>query len=336
MAERESILLVRLDGVGDAALCIPALEGLRRAFPGASFGAICSRANATVFSTRVGQVHVLDAAQPVSSLRDELLAQRYTRALIATEEVAGYQLGRLSRAPARAGFWHGLQKPFKSLWQRGQVTDAVYRPAAWVARPEHEVTTMYRLAQALGASQPVPLETDDLRAWLRVEPSESARLAAGALAFQISSKLLTGGWGPTALAQLVCVTLETSGYERAVLLSSDADESLACSVIERMPPSLGAGGRVRLLSSLTLPRWLGALAAAAAVVTPDTGAAHVAGMLGSSVIDLFDEAGFERLSQQWRPWASASRCLAKPAWSAGVEASLGRNVGEAVRAVTAT
>src|SRR5579864_530600 len=112
MPEREAILLVRLDGVGDAALCTPALEGLRRAFPLASFGAVCSGANAALFSQQVAHVYVYDEKSPATELRKELQAQRYTRALIATEEVAGYRLGRMSGAARRSGFWHRLQKPF--------------------------------------------------------------------------------------------------------------------------------------------------------------------------------------------------------------------------------
>ncbi len=334
MAEREAILLVRLDGIGDAALCIPALEGLRRAFPSAFFGAICSRGNATLFSERVGRVHMYAAQSPVKDLRDELIACNYTRALIATEEVAGYQLGRLSGAQMSAGFWHGVQKPFKSLWQRSQVSDAVYRPAAWIKRPEHEVATMYRLAVALGAALPVPDSPHDLAAWLRVENSDSAQQARGALAFQITPKLLTGGWGPSGLAQLVCVAIEHSGCNRAVLVSSSQDERLACSMLEHMPAAMRDAGQVRLVSTPSIPTWLGVLASAAALVTPDTGAAHVAGMQGVGVIDLFDEDGFDRLSQQWHPWAGAWRCLPKSSWRTGAEVSLGRLVGEAVRAVT--
>ncbi|HEV2037329.1 MAG TPA: glycosyltransferase family 9 protein [Candidatus Eremiobacteraceae bacterium] len=327
-------MLVRLDGVGDAALCIPALEGMRRAFPQASFGAICSPANAALFSERVAHLHLYRDDSPVGALRDELRAPGYTRALIATEEVTGYQLGRLSGAPARAGFWHGLQKPFKSLWQRSQLSAPVYRPAAWTISPEHEVATLYRLAQALGAKAPPPSEADALRSWLRVEPSDRARAAQGAIAFQITPKLLSGGWAPTALAQLVSVALEACGRNRAVLIASEQDQNLACSIVEHLPPALWAAAGIEVLASLSLPRWLGALRAAAAVVTPDTGAAHVAGMLGAGVVDLFDEPDYERLSQQWHPWAGVSRCLVKKAWRAGIETSLGRQIGEAVRAVT--
>ena len=330
MADREAVLLVRLDGVGDAALCIPALEGMRRTFPTARFGAVCSGANAALFSDLVERIHVYRDDLPLTALRGELQACGYTRALIATEEVAGYRLARLSGAPARAGFWHGAQKPFKSIWQRLQVSDAVFRPAAWTRSPEHEVKTLYRLAEALGASPPAPADPASLRAWLRVEPSQQARDAAGALGVQISPKLLTAGWGPASLAQLVTVMLERSGLDRVVMLAASQDEGLACAVSDHM-----RSGRARVLATLSLPRWLGVLDSVAVLVTPDTGAAHVAGMLGAGVVDLFDEPDFDRLSRQWHPWAGGSRCIIKPAWSDDVEIGLGRQIGEAVQALAA-
>lgn len=332
-ADREAIVLVRLDGIGDAALCVPALEGMRRAFPSAVFGAICSPSNATLFSDRIEHIHVYDANAPLDGVCDEVRGLQYTRAIVATEEVVGYELARCSGARRRAGFWHGLQKPFKSMWQRAQVSDAVYRPAAWTKRPEHEVVTMYRLAVALGASAPVPDSPNELAAWLRVEDSTAAQHAKGALAFQISPKLLAGGWGPAALARVIQSALERSRYVGAVLIASRNDENLACSLMEHLPAGLRDNGTIRMLSSLSLPHWLGVLAQAGVLVTPDTGAAHVAGMQGVAVVDLFDEDGFERLSQQWHPWAGAWRCLPKPVWRTGQETAFGWLVGDAVRAV---
>jgi ADP-heptose:LPS heptosyltransferase len=331
--DREAILLVRLDGIGDAVLCIPALEGLRQAFPNAVFGAVCSPSNAPLFSDRIERIHIYDSNGPLDGVCEDVQARAYTRALIATEEVVGYELGRCSRAGKRAGFWHGWQKPFKSMWQRAQVSDAVYRPAAWTKRPEHEVATMYRLAIALGASPPAPEVPSALAAWLHIEDSTVARESSGALAFQITPKLLGGGWGPTTLARFVVAAFERSGCSRAVLIASRHEESLACSVLEHLPAGLCDNGTIRILSSLPIPRWLGVLARVGALVTPDTGAAHVAGMQGVAVVDLFDEDGFERLSQQWHPWAGAWRCLPKPIWRAGQETSFGGDVGDAVRAV---
>jgi ADP-heptose:LPS heptosyltransferase len=306
----ESILLVRLDGIGDAALSIPALEGLRRAFPAATFGAVCSPANAALFSAQVERIHVYHPGQRVFALRDELVSSAYTKALVATEEVAGYQIARLSGAAERAGFWHRLHKPFKSLWQRWQVTAPVYRPAAWTKSPEHEVETLYRLAQALGATKPVPRDAVSLRTWLRTEPSPDATAASGAIGFQISPKLLDAGLGVSGFSTIVQTTLETLGDPPAVLIASETDEGLACAILERMPARQGSG-KVRVVASLPLAQWIGVLDALDILVTPDTGAAHVAGMLGRRVIDIFNRRDFERLSDQWHPWAGSWLCHAK-------------------------
>lgn len=333
MADREAILLVRLDGVGDAALCIPALEGMRRAFPEASFGAICSRANASLFSSAVERIHIF-TGQTNSGFIHELRAARYTRALIATEEVLGYKLGRLSGAAMRSGFWHGFQKPFKSLWQRAQLSAPVYRPAAWTKAPEHEVVTLYRLAQALGASGNPPRDPISLRTWLHIERSTKTEPARDALAFQINGKLFAGGWGPSAIAGFVGAVLASSGFDSGVLVAAAQDEGLACSVLEHLPLGLQNSKRLRIIASLELPQWLDALDSVGALVTPDTGAAHVAGMLGAPVVDLFEEPDFQRLSKQWHPWAGASESIIKPLYQAGMEDSFGRQVGEVVRTVT--
>src|SRR5579872_3214488 len=169
MPEDVAVLLVRLDGVGDAALCIPALQGLRARYPHARFGAVCSPANATLFSNNVASIYVYEGPASASPLAARVAAERYSHAMIATEEVVGYQLARASGARARAGFWHGLQKPFKSLWQYGQLSARVYRPAAWQRDPEHEVLTLYRLARALGAQEPAPADPAVLRTWLNID-----------------------------------------------------------------------------------------------------------------------------------------------------------------------
>src|SRR4029077_16115774 len=136
MADGRRFLLVRLDGIGDALVCVPALEALRATFPTATFGALCSPRNAALFSRdRVAAVHVLerdDDAAERFRLAAELRELGYTDALIATEEPVGYTLACMSRARKRAGFWHRFEKPFKSVWQFAHLTDAVYRPAAWV------------------------------------------------------------------------------------------------------------------------------------------------------------------------------------------------------------
>jgi len=324
------ILLVRLDGIGDALLCVPALEGLRRAFPDAEFGAVCTKANSALLSrARVSRVHVAGEGDE-EALAREVSAVRYTDALVATEEPLGYILARRSGARRRAGFWHRFEKPFKSMWQFTHLTDAVFRSAAWVDEPEHEVYALYRLAERLGAVAPPPDDPARLRSWLDVEAGAS-HVVHGALAVQIARKWFANGWDARAVAEMTAAALETSSLSRCELLAAESDAGLALAVMEALPAAARGSGAIRLAPQAALRRWLGTIAEAAALLTPDTGAAHAAGMLGVPVVDVFEPMRFAQLSRQWRPWAAPSRCLARPANERGAAAAFGRSAGAAVR-----
>jgi ADP-heptose:LPS heptosyltransferase len=41
-------------------------------------------------------------------------------------------------------------------------------------------------------------------------------------------------------------------------------------------------------------------------VSPDTGAAHLAGMIGVAVVDVFADRDFDAQTRRWQPWASSS------------------------------
>jgi ADP-heptose:LPS heptosyltransferase len=59
----------------------------------------------------------------------------------------------------------------------------------------------------------------------------------------------------------------------------------------------------------TTRAWIAAIDAAAALVSPDTGAAHLGGMIGVPVVDVFPDAHFDAQTRRWRPWASSSIVL---------------------------
>jgi ADP-heptose:LPS heptosyltransferase len=334
MAERK-FLLLRLDGIGDALVCVPALEALRTAFPEAAFGALCSPRNAALFSrARVARVHVLardeDPAER-SRVAAELRAAHYTDAVIATEEPIGYSLGLASGARRRAGFWHRFEKPLKSVWQFAHLTGAVYRPAAWVDEPEHEVNAIHRLALRLGAAAQPSSDPVLLRTWLDIEP-EAGASTTGALALQVARKWFERGWDARALARMTIAALDASSLERCVLLAGPDDAGQARAVMEALPSQQRDAGMIRSAETPTLRRWLGAIGAARALLTPDTGAAHAAGMLGVPVVDVFGPVRFSQLSRQWRPWAAPSRCLVQPE-NATLDAA--HEFGEAIGAALA-
>jgi ADP-heptose:LPS heptosyltransferase len=331
MTDRRRILLVRLDGIGDALACVPSLEGLRRAFPDAAFAAVCSRVNADVFSrSRVPVVHVYDSSQPATTLAGEIRSEAYTDVLIATEEPIGYRIARTSGARRRAGFWHRFEKTFKSLWQYAQLTAPVYRPAAWVEEPEHEVSAMYRLAEKLGARDPIPADAAQLRSWLNIATPASPVAGSDAFAMQLAPKLFASGWSPKAAAAIARSALDASPFRRCVFYASANDEGLALAVMEHLPRNAVESGKFVVAPPTGIAQWLGAIASAGAIVTPDTGAAHAAGMLGVPVVDLFEAERFSQLVRQWRPWAARSVCLPKPQHSDEAETALGSSIGAAL------
>jgi len=222
------VLLVRLDKLGDAIACVPLLEGLARKYPAARFHAVCSPRNMGVFSP--GRVRTLNAV--AGDFRSRLASARYDAAIVATDEVAGFAIARASGAARRVGFWHGFEKPFKSLWQRMQLTDAVYRPATG-RRAEHEVEALYRLAAALGASLPAPTDPRVLREWLALERPADGELA-GALGIQVTAKLASGGWGPSGLSRYFASALRAASLQRCVVLCAAAVELLARAMLERL------------------------------------------------------------------------------------------------------
>lgn len=331
MAELRRILLVRLDGIGDALACVPLLEGLRVLYPAAVFGAVLSPVNAAIYAPNRVTAHVLAGEDDVLRVSEDVRNAGYDAAIIATEEVAGYEIARASGAHVRVGFWHRIEKPFKSLWQRAQVTHAVYRPAARKRRPLHEAVTLYSLARALGAPAEPSTDAAVLRGWVNADPAGSLPDGADTLGVQIAPKLATEGWGPAALSALIAAAIAHSGLTRCALLASEKDKALAGAILSNLSAGMSSGGSVALHPPTAIGPWLGAIASLAALITPDTGAAHAAGMLGVPVVDLFGAADFEELSSRWRPWAAPSRCLVKPAWHAGEETRFGQEAGSAVK-----
>ena len=68
----------------------------------------------------------------------------------------------------------------------------------------------------------------------------------------------------------------------------------------------------RGFAALSVPAWKAHLAAASAVVTPDSrrGAAHVAGMLGVPCVDAFAPTrATARDVARWHPWAAPYRAI---------------------------
>src|ERR1700740_2938076 len=127
------VLLVRLDGIGDAAVCTPLVAALRSA--GHDVGVALTTRNAGLFApSAILAEHVLEripwpahgsTPESTARARAEIAAQRYDVALIASEEPEAVDLA--APIPRRVGFATGWTRPLKTLWVRLRTTRVVDR-----------------------------------------------------------------------------------------------------------------------------------------------------------------------------------------------------------------
>jgi ADP-heptose:LPS heptosyltransferase len=288
------VLLVRLDGIGDALVCTPLIAALRDA--GHELGLVLSDRNASVFAAGTAvATHVLDripwprhGSTPLSRARAdaEIALQRYDVALVASEEPEAYDLA--APVPRRIGFTTGWAKPLKSLWIKRRVTTAVPRAATVNGADAHEAELLLRLAGDL-VTTPAERDAARLRPWITGAVPVPQR---SGLLVQLGAKWNALGVADAALALLMRMLRERGA--RFIAAPGERDAMRA------QFPALAVD------APATTRDWIGTVDGAAALVSPDTGAAHLAGMIGVPVVDVFPDAGFDAQTRRWRPWASSS------------------------------
>ncbi|HZY99719.1 MAG TPA: glycosyltransferase family 9 protein [Candidatus Baltobacteraceae bacterium] len=323
MPTSPSVLVIRLDAIGDALALVPLLDAFReRAIP---TDVLLSPSNAGVFSSRaVREVIVAHEVRPRSShgrdnraaiarLANLLRFRAYTHVLVATEDPAGYRLARETQAPVRVGFTNLWGKPFKTLWSRSYVNVRVYRSAGLDPRAPHECEVLFRLGTPLLGEDATPSrDPHRLRPLvLEDEPTPDRRVAV-----QISDKWERLG---IAFAAVVEMVRQCSAHGELRLLSSESESAYA--------DRIEAATAFPVERFSTLYQWKSAIGAARAIVTPDSGALHVAGFVGTPVAAIFPPGRNFRLQvARWLPWAAPYRIVRAdegwPARAAGALAQL--------------
>lgn len=292
------VLLVRLDGIGDAAVCAPLLLALRDA--GHEVGIASTTRNAGLFvRDALLAEHVLEripwpahgsTPESTTRARAEVVSQRYDVALIASEEPEAFALA--AGIPRRIGFSTGWTRPLKSLWVRARTTSRVPRMQRAGAAEAHEVEVLYRLgvAASLVAGAP-PADPARLRALFTGEPPpERGR----DVVVQAGPKWEASGV-PAPLLRAALGRLSASG---ARVVAAPGEVSAVRAALGVEPETFA-----------DLRAWVALLDRALCVVTVDSGAAHVAGMLGTPVVDVFPDAHVMAQVARWRPWAAPYRAL---------------------------
>jgi ADP-heptose:LPS heptosyltransferase len=295
------VLIIRLDGIGDALALTPLLSALQeRSIP---FDLVLTEANARIFAAAAANRVEIAPFAPrcgtsanIASVREygeKLKARPYDSVLVATEDSAGYRLAREIGARRRVGFANGWGKPFKTLWVRSMLTTTLYRSAGPDTRGKHECEVLFELGGGLVADAMPTKDNEKLRRL--VLSSEVAR--SDNVALQITDKWLRFGAHVRELATLIGRVAK----KRPVHLVAAETEGTLASAVEN-----ASGVPVERFAEVE--PWKEAIAASRLLVAPDSGATHVAGMVGTPTVAIFEnDRRFQRQVARWHPWAAPYR-----------------------------
>jgi ADP-heptose:LPS heptosyltransferase len=292
------ILIVRMDGIGDALALAPLVAALRGA--GHRLGAVLSTHNRDAFAPQTFEgIHALEripwprhGSTPLTYARAlaEARAAAYDVALVASEEPEAYRFARAARIPTRVGFTNGFERPLKSVWAWTYLTRSLVRPASAERACEHEVETLFRLGAGLHVEPGPTRDAERLRPLI----VGNAGVPHGRVVVQLTRKLERLG---VASEQLRAALAAVGQAVPAVAVAAPSEAAFA--------REIGAACGLEVIVTETIVAWKALLAGARAVVTPDSGAAHVAGMAGVACIDLFaDGPEAAAAIRRWYPWAA--------------------------------
>ncbi|HEX8806135.1 MAG TPA: glycosyltransferase family 9 protein [Candidatus Aquilonibacter sp.] len=298
-----SVLLIRLDAIGDALALTPLLAALHaRAIP---VDLVMRSVNAELFSSRAARTIYVAPFALRSSTRSNLREIRefgmrlrengYSDTLVATEDPGGYRLAQTVGSKHRVGFVNGWGKPFKTIWASRMLTRSIVRTAGLDPRAPHECDVLWQLGKNLAGDVAIPRDPSVLRPLIL----ESDVPRGERIAFQVSDKWERLGID---LAQVVLALRSAAqvGEVHAIAASSESPYA------QRVEAASG----VTVERFAALPPWKEAIANAAAIVTPDSGAAHVAGMVGTPTVVAFPPTrDFDLQLARWAPWAAPYRAL---------------------------
>jgi ADP-heptose:LPS heptosyltransferase len=312
-----SVLIIRLDGIGDALALTPLLGALRRhGFP---VDVVLRQGNAGVFSTRAIRRQIIAEfdlrssdrgnVAAIAALGDELRVHGYSHVLVATEDPSGYRLAQAVGAPVRVGFADPVGKPFKAFWSRRLLTATIYRSAGLDRRGPHECEVLFGLGAPLIGPERPTRELGELRPLLLDrEPAPDDRIAV-----QITDKYDRLGISTSDVVEMIG---RLEGAATLHLLSARSEAEYA----ERIAAKTGLA--VSYFDDNEA--WKTEIAAATAIVTPDSGALHVAGMIGTPVVAIFPpQRSYALQVARWAPWAAPHRIVrSDPGWPTRVNDAL--------------
>jgi heptosyltransferase I len=317
-----NVCLLRLSAIGDTCHALAALRAMQAAWPQTQFAWIIGKVEARLMAPLLPEIEfiIFDKSATLGELlrlRGSLSSRRFDLLLNMQLSFRASLVSSVLRAPLKLGFDRARARELQWLFTNAQI-----EPAS----REHVLDSLLGFVRACGIEPGIPQ-------W-RVTPPQSAleyadRIAAdGRPILMISpcSSHALRNWSAARYAAIADHAVEAHGM-RVVLAGGPSAEE------RRMGAAIKAAARASLVDQIgkdTLPELLGLLSRSTVLLSPDSGPAHMATMVGLPVIGLYAATNPARngpyFSRQWcidRYDEAARRFLGKPAaqipWTTKIE-----------------
>jgi heptosyltransferase I len=295
----QRVCLLRLSAIGDTCHALAMLRAFQSAWPATRFTWVIGKVEAKLMTAIVPEVEFItfDKRAMLSELRRlrAIFATRRFELLLNLQlSIRASLVSTLIRSPIKLGFDRARARELQWLFTNQKIAPAQH---------EHVLDSFLGFARACGIG-PASVQ------WRPVLPPE-ARDYAERLVTDARSVLLISpcsshplrNWSASGYAALADHAFETHGM-RVILVGGRSPTEA------RMGEQILAASRHRPINQIgkdTLPELLGLMAGASLLVSPDSGPAHMAAMVGLPVIGLYAATRTARAG----PYLSRAWCIDK-------------------------
>ncbi|MEP6783855.1 MAG: lipopolysaccharide heptosyltransferase II, partial [Acidobacteriota bacterium] len=294
-AMSERLVVLAPNWLGDAVMALPAFADVRRHFPSAHISVAARSAVAPLFSMVQGVDDVITlpgggGLRAISGWPEDVRAlaeHAFDTAILFPNSFSTARIAKKAGIVARWGY--------ATDWRGSLLTRAIPKPGASL----HQRAYYQRLTTELGIEAGPPFarvwpDAGHARQLLRdigLDLDEPFVVLAPGAAYGRAKQ-----WLPERFAELADEIVNGRGWSM-LMVGSNADRS-ACEDISRRVPKRGTriNRLIDFCGKSDLPTLAGILSQAAAVVSNDSGAMHLAAAVGTKVIAIFGPTNEARTS----------------------------------------
>lgn len=320
-SEIKKIIVIRTDHIGDLILSTPFLKALRVGAPQAEITIVLPAYTASVLEN-VSFVDKIISYQgkPTRELEEQLRQMHADLTVCLAPRTCAYKLTYATRATYRVGYFYP-SRPLtaimcKALYLTHSMGVNLNKELALGHPIPHEVQQLGELAKNMGLAY----EDDTLSLQLSSEEEAASHQMnqnwkRPIVLLQLHNNWLSCGWTVNNLVRLASGLIMTSRGGDLVISYGPAEHKLAADLKKALaltaPQEKMTVDNITFMGDLSFRRWACLFNSVDFVVTPDTGAVHLAAALKKPVVAIYEPKTAVLNTQQWAPWQVAHRSIVK-------------------------